>query len=469
MANKKYAFIPLSINNSDMAIQNEFMIDYDGGELYINDMGSPKMLRNDEEKEYIDIIMDRIFGDRNMSLSELSYIVAQIGMFKDEILESSGDMSLDHIYSIVKDLIDSNINLKDLLDSKITEDGVLSDNDFTDSHLSKLNSIDKYANFYEHPDTPVCGIKFVKSINGKVGDATITSEDIGGLDIADQNANRYVHPHLPECNLYDKGVSFINGRRGEVILNKDMVGLYDMKDMGLNNTVSQYIPLTIDSDGYATPKSTNMIMNFYIVDIPKPVKEIYSLTESLGELGSSMYFMALAGMLKDGTPFIYSNITGYIGYNTIRSNVSSILGGSAAISVTSISNKGIGIKRGSNNHMISVDRSGSITVDQTNVTKYEVTATDTGIYYLSNNEVVARSYIDYSKLGYITEDYAIRGGSYKYIAESINHNGRGIISIASDHEIFFAFVDGYGTVRAIFTNGVNRYTHSNIGGIFHDL
>ena len=210
-------------------------------------------------------------------------------------------------------------------------------------------------------------------------------------------------------------------------------------------------------------------MNFYIVDIPKPVKEIYSLTESLGELGSNMYFMALAGMLNDGTPFIYSNITGYIDYNTIRSNVSSILGGSATISVTSISNKGIGIKRGSNNHIISVDRSGSITVDQTNVTKYEVTATDTGIYYLSNNEVVARSYIDYSKLGYITEDYAIRGGSYKYIAESINHNGRGIISIASDHEIFFAFVDGYGTVRAIFTNGVNRYTHSNIGGIFHDL
>lgn len=468
MSDRRYAFLPLSKNSSGTAIQNEFMIDYDRGELYINDRGSPKILVGSDEDEYIDNVIYEIMGGDNITLDELSYMITQIISFKNSILGSDGDSSLDFIYSIVKELIDGGINLKRLVDSKESGIGVLSDHNFDNTYISKLDSIDKNANYYAHPESPVCNIRYVKSINGKTGRVTITKDDIGNLNV-DLNANRYIHPTLPECNLTDNGVSFLNGMRGVINLNLKSIGINNMKDMGLYNEISQYLHLPTDYDGYSTPKSASVLMDFFLVDIPSPVLAICSIFESKKELASSIYMVGLVGLLEDETPFMYSNITGYISFSDISNEVRGTIGNISKGSVESISNKGIKVKVNNSTHYISMSIHGKVIIDQTHPIRFDTTPTDTGIFYLSGNNVVARQYKYYSKLGYNNETYAIRGGSYKHIAESINHNGRGIISIASDHEAFFAFVDMYGVIRVVFTNRTNRYTHSGRGGMLHDL
>ena len=471
MSDKKYAFLPLSKSAKNIAIQNEFMIDYDIGELYINDHGSAQILTGKDEDIYIDEIIYELMGGDNISIDELSYIITQIISYKNNILDSGNydlDESLDYIYSIISELIEGDINLKELVDSKVSGSGVLSDYDFDDTYLIKLDSIDYNANYYKHPDTPVCDIRYVKSVNGKTGHISISKEDIGNLNV-DPNANRYVHPILPECDLTDNGVSFLNGMRGIINLNMSSIGIKNMKDMGLNNDVSHYLHLPTDYNGYATPKSAAMIMNFFLVDVPKPVKAICSIREAKPELASDFHLISLVGLLDDDTPFMYSNMKGYISFDEIANSVKSEIGNISVDMVIYISNRGIKINKGSNIYYISMNDNGVILVDNPHPIPFESSPTDTGIFYLSNNNVIARPHKYYSKLGYIDESYAIRGGSYKHIAESVNHNGRGIISIASDHEAFFAFVDSFGVIRVIFTNRANRYTHSGRGGMLHDL
>lgn len=469
MTIKKYAFLPLNKNASSMAVQNEFMVDYNNGELYIN-KGGPKLLSGENENEYINDIISSTMGLDDISMDDLAYTITQIMSYKNNILKSDGDIDddLDFIYSIVSDLIIGSINLKDLVDSKVSGTGVLSDYNFNDTYVDKLKSIDKNANYYKHPDTPICDIRYVKSINSKTGMVEITSDDIGNLDV-DPNANYYVHPTLPECDLTDNGVSFFNGQRGVISLNMKSLGLKNIKDMGLYNEVSQYLHLPTDYDGYSTPRSTSGLIDFFSVDLPYPVRGICSLTESKRELASDLHLVSMVGLFDDDTPFMYSNMKGYIDFNTISNAVQGTIGSITKSMVVGISNKGLIVNISGSIHYISMDLNSNIVIDKEHPILFNATPTDTGIFYIAGNKVVARPYKDYSKLGYSHETYAIRGGSYQHIANSIDENNRGIISIASDHEAYFAFADSFGVVRVVFINGANRYTHSGKGGMLYDL
>lgn len=239
----RVAFQPLSHKKIDLADPRELIVDYTKGRGYVKDINSedsieiiPTNLTNEMIQERINKIIDNASSNAD-NLHKLRLLVDPLihWMYDNKIDDSIVTINIiQEIVDKFEALDDTYKNLIICLTNKMNkvDDRVLSSNDFNDSLIAILDSIEDEANHYIHPITKVCNFKSIQSVNNKTGHVVLTKQDIEGLENVDDNANNYRHPTFKQCR-YVFPVTSINDNVGDVLIGKNSLGLNNIKNYAL--------------------------------------------------------------------------------------------------------------------------------------------------------------------------------------------------------------------------------------------
>lgn len=255
-------FIPLDRNNTEITPSDrELVVDYANYTTYVNisGVGLIKVPTSLNIEEMISIeynsLLDGVDSDGD-SLEKLKDLLKPLSDFMKSVNDSEEyDVTLSDIIEIFNKLGDTDILT--ILNNKVDKViGMgLSENDFTDALLSKINSVEEEANRYVHPATLQCALdEIVNTVNGKRGAVIITRMDIAGLENVDPYANLYLHPSNQQCSHVFR-VNRVHGREGHVTVTKQDLGLSEVE----NFDTAKIEDLHDSNDSYLT---TQILMQY---------------------------------------------------------------------------------------------------------------------------------------------------------------------------------------------------------------
>lgn len=247
-------FIPLNIKNKDICVIGELLVDSDEEELFIKETdGSFTNIPTDDRiLEITKIGIMRLLDGVDIqgdTLEKINNILIELEEFRSLHTDKNNISNLYNIIRKFRDYKKTDDILLDLLNTKVDIDGdkTLSEVNFDDGMLAKLNSIETGSNMYRHPIYTQCDIKenSVMSVNKKTGRVFLNRTDIPGMEDIHPRANNYSHPENQQCD-YRPSVISVNNKYDKVILDKT--------DIGLPN-IMNYKPSTLSDLEYKIPNS----------------------------------------------------------------------------------------------------------------------------------------------------------------------------------------------------------------------
>lgn len=255
-------FIPLNIDNKDIAEHGELLVDLNSQELFIKSKDTEELVNiptndliKDKTNELLSDILDNVDTEGNTleKLYSLSKALEEDMTFHTNINDSPLANNIYKIITMFSNYNNDEDTILNLLSNKIdVEEGKgLTRNNISDEDIDKINSIEEDANYYVHSIIPECGIvDDVHSVNGYTGIVKIFKKDIPGLENVHPKANYYVHPEYKICDHIFK-VNTVNDYTGDVVLNKSDIGLDKLYNYSIGSITD------IDNsalDKYLTPE-----------------------------------------------------------------------------------------------------------------------------------------------------------------------------------------------------------------------
>lgn len=330
-------FIPLSLTRSNIAIPRELMIDYEKGLLYYKSKNGKKniLIGRDSTIEEITNNIKELYGDVSSdynSLFKIREILRDIESWKNGLMLPDDNSIVDTIVELLdkfSDMSNDSETLKqkiDLKQSKVTGKD-LSEVDFSDEYLDKLNNIEYEANNYIHSNLKECAYEpAVKSVNSKTGAVIITPADLG-LQNLDPNAIKYEHPAEKQCNI--KAVVSLNNKVDAVTLSKNDFELDNLTNYSLAYGGSLLSSTFSTNNQYLSPNGLFNIFNEYIHSNPSLytnkyigfVKELITGASLSSLCGISTGTLLVPSDISWSKFFYMGNII-YYSNNIVRSNVS---------------------------------------------------------------------------------------------------------------------------------------------------
>lgn len=320
----RVAYFPLKKESDYLADVNELIIDYNNYHTYIKaDDGIT--IEQYPSKRAIGNISDNILADikvppGNMTgdtytriYDNMMDVLDWIKGVRGDISNESGISDIDKIMVILSGLEYGHDILGDI-DKKVNKEvnKTLSEYNFDAYYKNKIDSVQFGANRYYHGREQQCSyVPPVTSVNEYYDHINLSIEDIDGLGDIDDGANYYEHPDDPVCYLENFGVIAVNGRSGNVTITASDIGMDKIRDYPI--TLSSTPKDEIDLLSYASIQGAhNVIKNkFGHSGIITPLKntnkvEVVFITDNDILIRDNTWYVELKDLRTEGALYDYT-------------------------------------------------------------------------------------------------------------------------------------------------------------------